>query len=623
MVKKIDNNKSTPIKTTAPRKAISKRHPPSPNGNIVYNKPNTVDHNEDNDDDEDDEMDDAEKSDEETANSAGVIPDTLEPAEPSIETPLVRPTVNFTADTNILEYMIPASVVCGGSHKEKLNEILYDLQDKVSIVGRPVIKIRQLKDTTAAYIVVRVGETIQQDRIVNLSYKDTRQPDAETVYFKPFTTEDADHDRSRQVDVKSLKHGTTAAQIQGAFAAHGTIEHVRLWPTSRYHGKDKATAMVAATIYFADNKDVKKLQGENMTMIFVGTDSGRVTRLGNRENNFVKEWDVKLCNLLPNTTPLTLQKLYNEYRNCSITIPCNPITGRRHREAFISFTSEETCIKMTANDLKVSDTLSYTWAPVDQKNCFECGSLNHLVGACNVRLQRLETLQKKTAPVTGRSNQRYSGAVPRPVFVSDSQVVADKSYSQSVRPQPTQVTISSVVEQLTKDVATLTKQLAEMTERWREAQNHSVQMMDQRIQAMVTAVIHRLLPELPIPSTNESLAGIHETIVNQNGKRTPPSSSACVSNTQSSQNTQSTSNTQSTHISQTPSHHHPRTLRSHTASQSTQEAQQAHYDNFAKQGGFHKLDKHVAEERLLEEQNGFEDSQTPGGLTPPTPYHQF
>ncbi|KAF9270923.1 hypothetical protein BGZ88_007210, partial [Linnemannia elongata] len=94
----------------------------------------------------------------------------------------------------------------------------------------------------------------------------------------------AAENRGRPVEITSLQPGTTKDKIKGAFTPLGEVEFVEI--TQKRYG-----ATVAATVTFVTDRPVKELQEQATRFMFVGNDSGRITRLGNEEIVYHKDLD--------------------------------------------------------------------------------------------------------------------------------------------------------------------------------------------------------------------------------------------------------------------------------------------------------------------------------------------
>src|SRR5690348_12687804 len=112
--------------------------------------------------------------------------------------------------------------------------------------------------------------------------------------------------RGRPVEITSLQPGTTKDKIRGAFTPLDEVEFVDI--THKRYG-----AMVAAIVTFVTDRPVKELQEQATRVMFVGNDSGRITRLGNEEIVYHKDLDRTLTNLPRHATPLTLKSPWNKF----------------------------------------------------------------------------------------------------------------------------------------------------------------------------------------------------------------------------------------------------------------------------------------------------------------------
>ncbi|KAF8903800.1 hypothetical protein BGZ58_006551, partial [Dissophora ornata] len=118
------------------------------------------------------------------------------------------------------------------------------------------------------FVVLKVEGQAHQQRLLNTVYgpedvDDNAKPQDFARWVK-YTTENQDEETARQVDIRSLKQGTTAAAIKGALSIWGEIQHVRLWPQrGKYLG-----GSTAATVYFTTEEPVIKMTEKEETMVF-------------------------------------------------------------------------------------------------------------------------------------------------------------------------------------------------------------------------------------------------------------------------------------------------------------------------------------------------------------------
>ena len=69
---------------------------------------------------------------------------------------------------------------------------------------------------------------------------------------------------------------------------------------------------------------------------------------------------------------------------------------RRARYAYVTFKTEETCLKMLNNEIKgcVNDTVLH-WVYAEVKTCHKCGSMEHLVIDCQEKKDNDEFKQRR------------------------------------------------------------------------------------------------------------------------------------------------------------------------------------------------------------------------------------
>lgn len=253
--------------------------------------------------------------------------------------------------------------------------------------------------------------------------------------------------RRRPVEITSLQPGTTKDKIRGAFTPLGEVEFVNI--THKRYG-----AMVAATVTFVTDRPVEELQEQATRVMFVGNDSGRITRLGNEEIVYHKDLDRKLSNLPRHATPLTLKSMCNKFGNCSVTVPFNFNMTRRKRKAFFSFTSKEIFDQLTGKNFSFGNTIMQ-WVEVGAKLCSECGLPDHLIATYpEVALWKERTARRVATPRTANAvalpstnKNRYNGAVPKAQAVAQPNQISP-AYSTMLKQDNTQKTKETQMSQV-------------------------------------------------------------------------------------------------------------------------------------------------------------------------------
>ncbi|KAK3804689.1 MAG: hypothetical protein JOS17DRAFT_781629 [Linnemannia elongata] len=210
---------------------------------------------------------------------------------------LTKELTEFSIDTGIQEFVIKESEYSvGRAVKDPVNSLLYDLTGQVTIIGKPSIRYLQVdSNKTERYLSVKLSDERSKAHLLALAYKnpatdndgqatENTQEERPPARFTLYTDTMAAENRGRQVEINSLQPGTTKDKIKGAFTPLGEVEFVDI--AHKRYG-----AMVAATVTFVTDRPVKELQEQGTRVMFVGNDSGRITRLGNEEIIFHKDLD--------------------------------------------------------------------------------------------------------------------------------------------------------------------------------------------------------------------------------------------------------------------------------------------------------------------------------------------
>ncbi|KAF9118931.1 hypothetical protein BGX30_004205 [Mortierella sp. GBA39] len=164
--------------------------------------------------------------------------------------------------------------------------------------GFPTIECERIQVTD-------VAEVVGSEKLHDNGDKDPDNPDRKTTKparFEFYTDHQIAENRGRQIEISYLMSNTTKAKIEGRFNLKGKVEHISLTP-NKYGG------LLTAMVTLANDNQVKDLQRRQQTVVFIGADSGRITRLGNDGITFHKDLVRMLTILSRGTTPLMLEGL--------------------------------------------------------------------------------------------------------------------------------------------------------------------------------------------------------------------------------------------------------------------------------------------------------------------------
>jgi hypothetical protein len=359
----------------------------------------------------------------------------------------------------------PETRITGNS----VTDLKTQLSRKIMILGKPTVLYLQINgNTTEKYLSIQLNDKDSKTYLLNHVYPkeisvtdENGESKTVTQYnrFELYTDHHATENKARSFDISSLKDGTTKDAIIAQFNPNqqAKVEHVSVY-------RQKHGGLMSATIVFSNEEPIKTMKENNTAVVFIGTDSGRITRLGNDDMTYPKDWVVKLTNLRKGTTPLTLKKgLCERTGHCSVTIPFRYNSNIRKREAFVSFTNKEAFEKQTAKDFYLEEDKLHLmkWVDVDTKCCNQCGAHDHLIVACPEMAWQREAIQRKRviarpqrapAPPT-TEKKRYLGAVPQaqtgvaptligPAFSTMAKQGQQKNTQQETGTKPNQVSMT-------------------------------------------------------------------------------------------------------------------------------------------------------------------------------------
>ncbi|KAF9085576.1 hypothetical protein BGX29_001877 [Mortierella sp. GBA35] len=351
--------------------------------------------------------------------------ETIPPQEPK---PAKKEQIEFQLFKQYTEFMIGYDDVAGTTSADKIKSLHQVIAQEVSPIGTPVARERKIGESTEKFLVVRVGNKTNEDHMAMLQYRnDTQDPPKVTPFRRYMETHQ--QTESRQVDVRSLRGDTTIKDITGAFSPFGNVERVRIWLKRR----NLPTSNIAATVYLESEESVKAMAAADVTTVYVGSEDGRITRLGTKPVVYPQELNMKITNLPPGTPAIQLKELYEEYGGCVVTILYSIATKRYSREAFVFFVSKEAQEKIIAKDLNINGVVA-KWVKVDMKCCHHCGDTDRLVAACKWAKRKGKERSMKAAAGQTTNVNKYQGAVPKAVTTFKIDDKNGKTYSKVVTP---------------------------------------------------------------------------------------------------------------------------------------------------------------------------------------------
>ncbi len=105
---------------------------------------------------------------------------------------------------------------------------------------------------------------------------------------------------------------------------------------------------------------------------------------------------LKLTGLPFGTTAYDINELLEKVDAKTCFIPRTKNQYERARYAYVTFKTEETCLKMLNNEIQgcVNETVLH-WVHVDVKTCHKCGSMEHLVIECQEKKDNDEFKQRR------------------------------------------------------------------------------------------------------------------------------------------------------------------------------------------------------------------------------------
>ncbi|KAG0197146.1 hypothetical protein BGX33_000911 [Mortierella sp. NVP41] len=352
--------------------------------------------------------------------------ETIPPQEPK---PAKKEQIEFQLFKQYTEFMIGYDDVAGTTSADKIKSLHQVIAQEVSPIGTPVARERKIGESTEKFLVVRVGNKTNEDHMAMLQYRNDTQDPPKVTPFRRYMETHQQTEESRQVDVRSLRGDTTIKDITGAFSPFGNVERVRIWLKRR----NLPTSNIAATVYLESEESVKAMAAADVTTVYVGSEAGRITRLGTKPVVYPQELNMKITNLPPGTPAIQLKELYEEYGGCVVTILYSIATKRYSREAFVFFVSKEAQEKIIAKDLNINGVVA-KWVKVDMKCCHHCGDTDRLVAACKWAKRKGKERSMKAAAGQTTNVNKYQGAVPKAVTTFKIDDKNGKTYSKVVTP---------------------------------------------------------------------------------------------------------------------------------------------------------------------------------------------
>ncbi|KAF9118393.1 hypothetical protein BGX30_004595 [Mortierella sp. GBA39] len=219
------------------------------------------------------------------ANSAAPTPSSMDDQQPQ-----TKEIEKIIFDTGIQEFILKHTIAIPTG--DITNDLAYKLEGLVTLIGKSTVRYLQIgSHITERYLSVKLSDEQSKNYLLNLAFNeptktttlganslgsekalDNGDKDLET----PTERQPNQCDSSSTPTTKSLR---TEAKIEGPFNPKGKVEHIRLYP-NKYGG------LLTSTVTLANDSQVKDLQRRQQTVVFIGTDSGRITRLGNDDITF-------------------------------------------------------------------------------------------------------------------------------------------------------------------------------------------------------------------------------------------------------------------------------------------------------------------------------------------------
>ncbi|KAF9914251.1 hypothetical protein FBU30_002673, partial [Linnemannia zychae] len=348
-------------------------------------------------------------------------------SEEVTQQPTPKEEVPFELHTKYTEFMIDYDKVVGDNTREKIINLNKAIEKEVSLVQPPFERTRRIDKDTQRFLVLRVGDALNTERLSLLAYDDNNQDPPVQIPFIMYTEAHQQMEESRQVDIRSLRGDTTVESIIGAFTPFGAVERVRIWPKTRNHRGTN----IAATVSFESEEAVNDMKKTQVTTVYIGKDAGRITRLGTENIEYPKELEMKLTNLPFRTTALNLRRLYEEYKGCVVTVPYSIEKKSYSREAFVAFTTKEAKEAATARNLNINGAI-LRWVSVNEKCCHHCGDNDHLIANCRWATPRISNRPIRAAGGQTTRIDKYRGSTPKAVTTFNIEDNDRPSYSTMV-----------------------------------------------------------------------------------------------------------------------------------------------------------------------------------------------
>lgn len=288
--------------------------------------------------------------------------------------------------------MIPASAVCAG--KPNLRKIADKIQSVLAkfatIIGQPVIRFMPKEnEDPECFVVIEVGSGDQCKAACKGGFTYIKEDGSEgKTNFQEYTETAQVEQESRVVRLKALAWNTKASDIHAAMKKWGPVQSVSM-------GFNAKKTMATAVVIFKELTSVQNMLKENITWITIAKDAGAVAQLGTQHFKEDRNLTKKLAHLPEWYTPLDVVNLFRDPKAegkqlCRhITMPVDPISKRRHPEAFVYFNNEEDWQRAKHLVFNINGKKTI-WVDTAKPTCRTCGHPEHMQKECQVYRNRKE-----------------------------------------------------------------------------------------------------------------------------------------------------------------------------------------------------------------------------------------
>ena len=273
---------------------------------------------------------------------------------------------------------IAAENVEGDTFAKKLTNVNKKISHVDDFMGSKIVYIQNKAHVCAVY-----GKKVSMEKACDIKLFDDND-----FLLTPIQNRGDDEVKDKTVVIRDLPLDVDRLTLKTIMEKVGTVTDIKLQISGLWYK--------AYVTY--ENKSTVEEHFQNKWSIFYLKDLCRVApaNVTRQEIDERNRNTLKLTGLPFGTTAYDLNELLVKVNAKTCFIPRTKNQYGRARYAYVTFESEDTCLKMMNNEILgcVNETVLH-WIHADVKTCHKCGSMDHLVIECQEKKDNDEFKQRR------------------------------------------------------------------------------------------------------------------------------------------------------------------------------------------------------------------------------------